>query len=204
MTTITEFANELYENSRAKGFYDHEDMLREIIAATGKRSWLSRLFDRVFGGRYPWRRQARIALAEHYGNRLLLIAGEAVEAHEELRAGRGVGELYFRGKNERGEYLWHEPNAPITGELLKPEGVLAELADVAIRSLETIAGILAQLDEGEAEKLREQVPASEHTTIESTGDEDGVFVHPVNVAEVLNLKHEFNLSRAKCHGGKAF
>lgn len=198
-TTLNEYANELYENSRAHGFYDHEDQLRKMAGLVNEPG--------PDGGSDIAKSLWNTILSEHYGNRLMLIVGEAVEAHEELRAGRAVGELYFSGKNDRGEYTWHEPNAPITGELLKPEGVLAELADVAIRSLETMAGILANLSDDEATRLRQQVPASEYTTAEAVTPgvgADGIKEGPVNVAEILNLKHEFNLSRAPRHGGKAF
>lgn len=188
MTTITEFANELYANSRSHGFYDHEDRLRAFAAER---------YPRAVDNEY-----ARTQLAEHFGNRLLLIAGEAVEAHEELRAGRSVGGLYFSDGSETFDTPFHPEN---TSVMYKPEGVLAELADVAIRALETMAGILAQLTDEEAEKLRGQVPPSQHTDSVVDGDPmDGPAPGPVNVAEILNLKHEFNLSRAPKHGGKAF
>lgn len=199
-TTIAEFANELYENSRSHGFYELEDRLRSN------------------NNTIP---QANLdaLLAEHYGNRLMLIVGEAVEAHEELRAGRGVAELYFRrpdtGQPTEDSHGYVTSNAPVAPNeypemadvLFKPEGVLAELADVAIRSLETIAGILAQLTPEEAERLRGQVPQSEYTTVTADALHNRsrtAAADPVNVAEILNLKHEFNLSRAPKHGGKAF
>lgn len=192
MTTITEFANELYNNSRAHGFYDHEDWLRgEANAARSE---------------YVLPQPAEVALTEHFGNRLMLIVGEAVEAHEELRAGHGVGELYFSDGSETFDTPFHPEN---TSVMYKPEGVLAELADVAIRTLETMAGILAQLSPEEATKLRGQVPQSEHTEHHEEPDVLGgpapeVVADPVSVAEILNLKHEYNLSRAPRHGGKAF
>lgn len=206
MSTITEFANELYENSRAKGFYELEDWLREqlhehealLASDQDAGRGYSAADEKGLIGKF------RAMIAEHYGNRLLLIVGEAVEAHEELRAGRGVGELYFSGDLGEGEHgTTHF--AELNGVLLKPEGVLAELADVAIRSLETIAGILANMEPDEMVKLRSQVPQSEYTgVVVEAGDPGSVYPGPVNVAEILNLKHEFNLSRAPKHGGKAF
>lgn len=201
MSTITEFAEELYENSRAKGFYDHEDWLRSQVEKSGTAVAMSTNADptQSFSNLHE---NLSAALAEHYGNRLLLIVGEAVEAHEELRAGRGVGELYFTDRH--GNPGGHFENT-LTGDRYKPEGVLPELAEIAIRSLETIAGILANLPAADAEKLRKQVPLGKHTRMVSEGNPyNGPVPGDVTVAEILNLKHEFNMSRAPKHGGKAF
>lgn len=51
-------------------------------------------------------------------NRLMLVVGEVIEAHEEIRAGRDVTEQYYSIDKDG---------------LDKPEGVPAELADVIIR-----------------------------------------------------------------------
>lgn len=193
MTDINALSRELYGNARDKGFYEHEDWLRRQLT----------IAENAGEGNAP---HARTQLAEHYGNRLLLIAGEAVEAHEEVRGGHGVAELYFSdqfGNN------WSVPADTYSGDLYKPEGVLAELADVAIRTLETMKAILDQASYDEMTKLRGQVPVSIATT-HHTGDglaEDNyppIGADPVNVAEVILLKHRFNLSRAPKHGGKAF
>jgi len=190
MTDINDLAEELYANARAKGFYDHEDGLRvkQALDSTG-----------VF---------TKTLLAEHFGNRLLLIAGEAVEAHEELRSGRGVAELYFSGDvNGDSEYPVASYDQTM---LLKPEGVLAELADIAIRTLETMASILELASDEEKAKLRAQVPQNEATAFRSGEGLDPKTNYPpiemeqVNVGEVIVLKHEFNQSRAKFHGGRKF
>lgn len=201
MTDITALSRELYDNARDKGFYDHEDRLRQQVELAGETA------HKLGVPVGPHAEFVRTQLAEHFGNRLMLIAGEAIEAHEEVRGGHGVAELYFRGKSDRGEYLWSEPVAPITGELLKPEGVLAELADVAIRTVETMQSILDQASPAEAEKLREQVPdivEERYTTGRLYDNGEPAYDSRVTVAEIILLKHRFNLSRAPKHGGKAF
>lgn len=67
------------------------------------------------------------ALRNYYGNKLMLIVGEAAEAHEELRAGHDMTETYYP--------TYPAPGTAVTGELrrYKPEGVPSELADIVIR-----------------------------------------------------------------------
>lgn len=187
MTNINELANGLYENARVKGFYDFEDRLRHPLTE-----------DKV----HP--EHLKTMLTEHFGNRLMLIAGEAVEAHEELRSGRKVGELYFSGDpaSTTGLSQW-----PVSGDdqetLLKPEGVLMELVDVGVRTLETIAGILAQMTPEEKATLRSQVPQSEATELIYGPHGDGpVDIANVNVAELFALKANYNAQRAAMHGRK--
>jgi hypothetical protein len=61
---------------------------------------------------------------------LMLMVTELAEAVEEVRNGHGVGEVYYN------------PDRPVTNSsddvYLKPEGFLAELADVLIRMGDTI------------------------------------------------------------------
>lgn len=64
-------------------------------------------------------------LRNYYANRLMLIAGEVIEAHEELRAGRAMDEMYYS----------------VTPHGMKPEGVPSELADIVIRVLDLSAEI---------------------------------------------------------------
>lgn len=66
-------------------------------------------------------------LRNYYANRLMLIAGEVFEAHEELRRGRSMDEEYFT----------QTPDGD------KPEGIPSELADIVIRvfDLASEAGI---------------------------------------------------------------
>lgn len=182
---INTLANDLYENSRKKGFYALEDVLR--ARATGQQA------------------EDLAILTEHFGNRLMLIAGEAVEAHEELRSGRKVGQLYFSAP--KGMYEGdpdHHDAIDELGNLLKPEGVLMELVDVGVRTLETIAGILAQMTPEEKATLRSQVPQSEATEFEVTQGATGYprvgEIYNVNVAELFMLKAEYNAQRAAMHG----
>lgn len=187
MTDINDLAEQLYANAREKGFYDHEDDLRQDNDDRGT----------AF---------TKTILTEHFGNRLMLIAGEAVEAHEELRSGHGVAELYFSGdEGEDGRPCNSEwPVASFDQTvLLKPEGVLAELADIAIRTLETMASILEQASEREKAKLRAQVPQNEATALQLNND-GTLELEQVNVGEVIILKHDYNLSRQRMNGGRKF
>lgn len=197
MTDITDLAEELYANARAKGFYDHEDALRKSLLRSDE------IAEKIGAGPDYHRKHLQTQLAEHFGNRLMLIAGEAIEAHEEIRSGRGVAELYFSGLNRHGEEQESEwPVHPETGNLLKPEGVLAELADIAIRTLETMTSILQLASDEEKAKLRAQVPQNEATTMHSGSE--GVVVEDVNAAEVIILKHEYNTQRSHMNGGRKF
>lgn len=56
-------------------------------------------------------------LRNYYANRLMLIAGEVIEAHEELRKGHNMDDSYTTS-TEYGD---------------KPEGIPSELADIVIR-----------------------------------------------------------------------
>ena len=66
-------------------------------------------------------------LRNYYANRLMLIVGEVSEAHEELRKGHSMDDVYYTRTNSGN----------------KPEGIPSELADSVIRvfDLATEAGI---------------------------------------------------------------
>lgn len=92
-------------NARAKGFHKATDDLEAYLASVGgseRGDGLSRIQDRA-------------------GNRLLLIVGEIIEAHEEIRDGHLPTE----------EWLNTTP-----GKEGKPEGVPSEIADALIRILD--------------------------------------------------------------------
>lgn len=91
-----------HSEARARGFHEDGDALREQSLSTA---------DEALG------KVLTAAQAERAGNRLLLIVGEVIEAHEEIRAGRDLTETYHR---EDG----------------KPEGVPSEVADILIRLLD--------------------------------------------------------------------
>jgi hypothetical protein len=55
----------------------------------------------------------------YWGNKLMLMVGEYTEAHEELRSGRSIREVYYN------------PDKPT-----KPEGVPVEVTDGVIRSMD--------------------------------------------------------------------
>jgi hypothetical protein len=200
MTDLAALAKDLHENAREKGFYAHEDWLYaeiEVTEDTLANNTLVAAERKYFEDRL---KHQRLQLSEHYGNRLFLISGEATEAHEEVRSGHGVGEVYHKTEvvyvpTEDGSY-------GVGDSLAKPEGVLMELADVGIRDLETIEGILGRLTEEQRSALREAIPVNSATTY-NEGPE-GPVARWVNTAEVLVHKHEFNQKRAAMHGGRKF
>lgn len=101
-----------YQNSRSKGFHEHGDQLRNKIGTLlVQRANFPAVADAI-------RVDAELKfferlLTDYTGNRLMLIAGEVTEAHEELRAGHEPSEIYYKDG--------------------KPEGVPIELADAVIR-----------------------------------------------------------------------
>jgi hypothetical protein len=96
-----------FENASESGFHEDGDLLADHIQelrAEGKDTL------------------AKIIEADHGGNRLMLVAGEPFEAHEELRSSHPMGEHYYND---------------LPGKEGKPEGVPSELADTLIRVLDT-------------------------------------------------------------------
>lgn len=196
MTDLATLAEELHQNARDKGFYAHEEWLyAEIKETEGILLTLDPLEEDERPHYEERLKHQRLALTEHYGNRFMLISGEAVEAHEEIRSGHGVGHLYHQRQQT---YVPNETGTYDAGEVLhKPEGVLMELADVGIRDLETIAGILRSLTEPEQVELRNVLPENSATTYDENGN-----ALRVNTAEVLIHKRDFNAKRAAMHGRK--
>lgn len=71
---------------------------------------------------------------EVIGNKLMLIVGEAAEAHEEIRAGIDPAVTYYDNVSIP---TWMDGER----HLLKPEGVPSELADIVIRVFDLAAGL---------------------------------------------------------------
>lgn len=190
MTDLAKLAEDLHENARDKGFYAHEDWLFSEVEHT--RGLLDNDEDLVGSERSYYEdrlKHQELQLTEHYGNRLMLLSGEAVEAHEEIRSGHSVGTVYTSDPNG-GTLKYVGPNG-------KPEGVLMELADVGIRDLETIAGILRRLTDPEQVDLRNAIPENAATTYDENGN-----AQRVNTAEVLVHKKDYNAKRSAMHGRK--
>lgn len=113
-TDINVLIERSYANSRAHGFHDHGDDLQEMLLDA--KTALSK--DPNDPGNIRDYRFLRTVYTEHLGNRLMLIAGEVSEAHEDLRDGREPDEVYFEDK---------------TDGSMKPCGYPIELADAVIR-----------------------------------------------------------------------
>ncbi len=95
-----------HEQSRVRSFHDLPDQLKEHVEHL-RDAGNEELADYI--------------LMMYNGNRLMLIAGETVEAHEEERSGQDPSATYYKNGT-------HDD-----GTIKKPEGVPSELADVVIR-----------------------------------------------------------------------
>lgn len=116
-TNLLVLMERAYQNSKAHGFHDHGEALDAQLRIAEAKADLAPSPE-VAQEVLFWRR----VLAEHHGNRLMLLAGEVAEAHEEVRHGHALTEVYF-STDEQGRP--------------KPEGVPIELADAAIRLFDT-------------------------------------------------------------------
>jgi hypothetical protein len=105
MGYLNDLGDDLFENARAHGFHDdspaalHETFVTKEAFET---------YERFYNG-----------------NRLMLIVGELSEAHEEIRNGYFVNEVYYGHSGRNGTHK-------------KPEGVPIEMTDALIRILETM------------------------------------------------------------------
>lgn len=108
---LQELINLSGENAETKGFHDDGNVLRKILGALSSTKGGGTLLLGEAAIEIPegfWER----LYAAYKGNRLMLIVGELVETHEEIRSGKPS--IY-------------------AGENGKPEGTAVELADVQIR-----------------------------------------------------------------------
>ena len=127
--TLREWQAEVHQRNRDKGFYDYEqhvDAVKSLlnrIYKTGVEQQGNQFISVSVSLNDYW---ALVHLVKDYEKaaierKLLLVIGEVCEAHEELRAGHGLTEVYTNpGSN-------------------KPEGVPVELADAQIRLLDVQA-----------------------------------------------------------------
>lgn len=108
-----------HQQARARGFHEEPDRMKELIVSL----------------RETDPKLANYISSMYLGNRLMLIVGEASEAHEEIRAGRPVDETYY-GTDAHGQLIF--PGSPYIreGVIPKPEGVPSELADIFIRLMD--------------------------------------------------------------------
>jgi hypothetical protein len=117
--TFRRLAQEYYTTSAKSGFH-RNDYLENVLSGTPIPDEVVHLWDML-----------------QDSNRLMLIVGEASEAHEQIRAGRAVDEIYYtcaKCKQETKRIaLQVHFISECCGAPCKPEGVLSELADVVIR-----------------------------------------------------------------------
>lgn len=115
------------ENCRAHGF--HEDWPKPLSTSPSVKEVAQ------------FKREQRRTIAE----KLALIHGEVSEALEEIRSGRDPLEVYYVDhegvlgeKGREYEKQVYCPESEGTVPLLKPEGFLVELADVLIRTADSV------------------------------------------------------------------
>lgn len=106
-----------HENSTQKGFHEYGRELRRRIEAADSAGAVDELAFLESG------------YQRYLGNALMLLVGEASEAHEEVREGRAPNETYF-------EAALHHDRRDSTAQA-KPLGFASELADIFIRLLDT-------------------------------------------------------------------
>lgn len=99
-----------FDNAEEKGFHARGHRLRLGVQLTAENP-----------DQFPteYIEDTKAALADYYANRLMLIVGEGIEAHEEIRDGHAM------------DYQYESETKPG-----KPEGVPSELADILIRVLD--------------------------------------------------------------------
>lgn len=125
--------------SRARGFHDEPDELKDLCT------------DLRMKGQ---ENLANYIEAMYYGNRLMLIAGEVTEAHEEIRSGKPLAQTYYL---DQGKVVL--PDDPHIREgrghgVDKPEGVPSELADIFIRLMDLSEELSIDLASIVEEKLK--------------------------------------------------
>lgn len=140
LRTLQEYC---HQQSRSRGFYDEPDRMMDVVSSL----------------RETDPKLANYIYSMYLGNRLLLIIGEASEAHEEERAGRAPTETYY-------SYPPVPPSLAVefasgadarehweSTQTAKPEGVPSELADILIRVMDHASELKIDLAEIVKEKL---------------------------------------------------
>lgn len=134
---VNALAAEARRNSVEHGFNAHGDRLRIEVEHARKRLDAVLLEDYTEQVLNLAQRRVVETLDDYrayLGNRTMLIVGEAVEVHEELRDGRDPLEVYHRADG-------------------KPEGVGPELADILIRVFDTARELGIDLEATLVEKM---------------------------------------------------
>lgn len=116
--------NFCYQNARSKGFHEAADDLHNEFTRAS------------FGDNETLEKVLRDAKADRAGNRLMLIVGEANEAHDEIRKGYAPDFEWVSYPKSLVDEVGEERAAELFAEkglLPKPEGVPSEIADIVIR-----------------------------------------------------------------------
>jgi hypothetical protein len=118
-----------HQQSRARGFHDEPDRLMELVSSLKETD--TKLADYIY--------------SMYLGNRLMLIVGEASEAHEEERKGIDPTVTYYPTKPD------DDRNYQLGA--FKPEGVPSELADIYIRLMDHAGELKVDMADAVKEKL---------------------------------------------------
>jgi NTP pyrophosphatase (non-canonical NTP hydrolase) len=131
VTDIRELQTLAHDNAVAKGFHNYGHELRQRLQHAQERL---EFVEGVMDDDTVEMVRSDVAFLEgswtrYVGNAIALIIGEASEAHEEARKGRGVNETYYSMK--------YDANTDLSTAVAKPEGFVSELVDLLIRTLDT-------------------------------------------------------------------
>lgn len=112
------------EANAEKGFHERGDFLRATLAEAEAHGTARYGLSLEF-----W----RATLNDYIANRLLLVVSEVVEAHDEIRTGRTVGEVYYPTWQKAADASDDPAGFPFELGKFKPEGFLSEIVDAGIR-----------------------------------------------------------------------
>lgn len=148
--TLRALQSHVGEGNRARGFREDEEMLDKVTTKLG--DTVSDLEERIATGAddtcpvvtipLPMAQDIlnllRRAKTDAIANRLLLIVGEVIEAHEEIRSGKAVDQAWYSATSARGSHSFEAAGEAerLLGQPGKPEGVPSEITDVIIRALD--------------------------------------------------------------------
>jgi len=122
---LTDLARNIGAVNESKGFRDHGNKLRDEIAS-----------DEAAGFDASYARQNYV---NHIQSKILLIVNESIEGQDELRAGHAPTETYYTLPGDDRQYPTRQAAVAASDNPNvnpKPEGLISELADIIIRSMD--------------------------------------------------------------------